>query len=188
MAVVSELAGPEGRVELNPFMQLIVHSTNPDMEGQFDRLRAAGLEIYPVGPVVKNIHTCTFCSGENAAGLPDAQRLDAALARTPVPFPLRIGFSGCSANCAEALVRDLGVVRMDGGLYDIYMGGRPGSLTPSFGQKVAEAVASDRLVLVVEALVTTYRENAKGKERLWKNIERIGLEPYLAAVVSAAGQ
>lgn len=185
LRLVSEIAGPAGRVELNPFMQLIVHSPAGAAEAQQTRLREAGLGVYPVGPVVKNLHTCSFCSGENAAGLPDALALDAAVAGTPVPFPVRVGFSGCSANCAEALVRDIGVVRMENGTYEIFLGGRPGSLTPSFGQKVAEGVASDRLVPVVVALLNMYRETAKGKERLWKNLDRVGAEVYLAAAEGA---
>lgn len=185
LSLVSEIAGPGGRVELNPFMQLIIHTFSPEVAAQHARLKEAGLSVYPIGPVVKNLHTCSFCSGENAAGLPDALALDEAVAGTPVPFPVRVGFSGCSANCAEALVRDIGVVRMDNGVYDIFLGGRPGSLTPGFGVKVAEGVMSEQLVPVVGALLGTYRETAKGKERLWKNVARVGPEAYVAAAEGA---
>ena len=178
-------------MELNAFMQLIVHTAAADVAEQQARLRAAGLGVYPVGPAVKNLQTCTFCMGERAEGLPDARALDAAVAGIPVPFPVRVGFSGCSNNCGEALVRDIGVVRMDGGRYDLYIGGRPAGLTPTFGQKVAEAVAGEHLIAAVTALLNTYRSTARGRERLWKNVARAGLEPYreaVDAVINEAGR
>lgn len=185
LQLVAEAAGPGGRVELNGFMQLLVHTAEPDLPALRARLRAAGLGVYPAGPVVKNLHTCTFCMGEKADGLPDARHLDQAVAGLPVPFPLRIGFSGCASNCGEAMLRDLGVVRMDQDRYDIYLGGRPGSLNPQVGEKVAESVTSARLVPVVEALLALYRQTARGKERLWKNAGRIGIDAYRAAASQA---
>jgi precorrin-3B C17-methyltransferase len=186
LALVSEAAGPGGRVELNAFMQLIVHTERPDLADQQARLRAAGLGVYPAGPVVKNLHTCTFCMGEKTDGLSDARRLDAAVAGIPVPFPVRMGFSGCPSNCGEAIMRDIGVVRMDADRYDIYIGGKPGSLDPLLGQKVAEGVTSADLVEAVRAILALYRETAKGKERLWKNVNRVGIEAYRARVRGCA--
>jgi len=184
--LIGEAAGPGGKVELNGFMQIIIHSAVAGVEEQHARLQAAGLTLYAVGPAVKNIQTCSFCSGERAEGLPDAQRLDAAVAGMPTPFPVRVGFSGCTANCAEALLRDIGVVRQDGGTYEIYLGGRASSLTPSFGVKVAGRVTADQLVPAVVALLRVYQETAKGRERLWKNLSRIGPEPYEQAAAPFA--
>lgn len=184
LALISEVAGREGKVELNAFMQLIVHTEGPDLAEQQTRLRAAGLGVYPAGPVVKNLHTCTFCMGEKVDGLPDARRLDEAVAGAAVPFPVRVGFSGCASNCGEALVRDIGVVRMDADRYDIYIGGKPGSLNPLLGQKVAEGVPSAALAENVEAILGLYRETAKGKERFWKNVSRVGVEAYRAHLES----
>lgn len=181
LRLVGEAAGPGGRVELNAFMQLIVHTATPNLEEQHARLREAGLGVYPAGSVVKNLHTCTFCMGERIEGLPDARRLDEAVAGARVPFPVRIGFSGCASNCGEAIMRDIGVVRRSDGQYDIYLGGKAAG-TPIMGQKVAEAITSEQLVAAVEALLAVYRESARGKERLWKNVSRLGLAPYQVAL------
>jgi len=178
LQLVGSMAGPGGRVELNSFMQLIVHTARPDLAEQQAALRAAGLGVYPAGPVVKNIQTCTFCMGDKIDGLPDAQQLDRAVAGVPVPFPVRVGFSGCASNCGEALMRDIGIVRMDSDRYDLYVGGKPGSLDPLIGLKVAEAVPSAHLVESVQGILAQYRESARGKERLWKNVRRIGAEAY----------
>lgn len=186
LARISEAAGAGGRVELNSFMQLIVHTTDSDLEGQHGRLRALGLGVYPAGPVVKNIHTCTFCMGEKTDGLEDARRLDEAVAGAPVPFPLRVGFSGCASNCGEAIMRDIGVIRMEADKYDIYVGGKPGSLKPVLGHLAADGVSGVRLVETVLALVEVYRATARGKERFWKNVARIGVDPYREAARAAA--
>lgn len=186
LAAVAREAGPGGRVELNAFMQLIVHTADPDVEGQMARLRALGLRTYPVGAVVKNLHTCTFCMGERIDGLPDAQRLDVAVAGEPVPYTVRIGFSGCQANCGEALARDIGVVRMSDGTYDIYVGGRVAGLNPVFGQPVATGVPAEALVAAVQAILDCYyRQLARGKERLWRLVQRVGPGPFREAVVVA---
>ncbi len=175
---ISEMAGPGGKVELNSFMQLIIHTDRPDLDQQHAALRAAGLGVYPAGPVVKNIQTCTFCMGEKVDGLPDAQRLDQAVAGAQVPFPVRVGFSGCASNCGEALLRDIGIVRVDADRYDVYAGGRPGGLNPQVGQRLAEGVSASELVPTVEAILALYRETARGKERFWKNLNRVGVAVY----------
>lgn len=181
LAAIGAAAGAEGRIELNAFMQLILHSDRPDLEEALADLRALGLGVYPVGRVVKNLHTCTFCMGENIAGLPDAERLDAALAGVAVPFTVRIGFSGCDKNCGEAKMREIGLVREQDGLYSIYLGGKTGG-EPVIATLAAEGIPGEELPAVVERILEAYRANAKGKERLWKLVQRIGLEPFQAAI------
>lgn len=178
LQALGEAAGPHGRVELNSFMQMIVHTDRADVEEWQRRLRELGLGVYPVGPVVKNLHTCTFCMGERIDGLEDARRLDQLVAGARVPFTLRVGFSGCQNNCGEALIREIGVVRMDGGCYDIYLGGKPASLRPRIGERVGTRVAAGQLEEAVSAILETYRQTARGKERFWKNVDRLGARLY----------
>lgn len=178
---IAEIIGPGGRVELNSFQQLILHAPVQDESAVTDRLRSLGLGVYAVGAVVKNLHTCTFCMGERTEGLPDARRLDAVVAGTPVPYTVRIGFSGCQSNCGEALLREIGVVRI-GTTYDLFIGGRAASLSPTIGQRVAGGLSSAQLPDAIRALLDCYRQGARGKERFWRTIQRLGLEPFQAAV------
>jgi precorrin-3B C17-methyltransferase len=181
LAAIGAAAGAQGRVELNSFMQVILHSDRPDLDEVLDGLRALGLGVYPVGRVVKNLHTCTFCMGENVAGLPDAARLDAAVAGAPVPYTVRIGFSGCQNNCGEAKLREIGLVREADGRYSLYLGGKAGG-DPIIAQLLATGIPGEELPAVVGRLLAVYRDNARGKERLWRLVQRIGLEPFRVAV------
>lgn len=185
MEAIARTVGGEGSIEMNGFLQLILSMPSHRVLEAQERLRKAGLSIYPVGPVVKNLQTCTFCMGDRIDGLPDAQLLDQLVAGTPVPYPLRVGFSGCANNCGEAIMRDIGVVRKDGGLYEIYIGGRAGG-QPVLGIKVGEGLSGSGMIESVRALVSTYRALAKGKERFWKIVSRLGPGPFQAALAALA--
>ena len=43
------------------------------------------------------------------------------------PAKLKLAVTGCPRNCAEALCKDLGVVAIDGGKWEIYVGGAAGT-------------------------------------------------------------
>lgn len=177
LAAIGAAAGVGGQVELNAFMQLILHSYRPDLDMVLDELRARGLGVYPVGRVVKNLHTCTFCMGERIDGLPDAEALDRAVAGAAVPFPVRIGFSGCQANCGEARMREIGIVRQADGHYALYLGGKAGG-EPIIAALVAESVPGTHLPVIITRILEVYRLHARGKERLWKLLQRIGMAPF----------
>lgn len=183
---VTDVLGPNGRIELNSFHQLILHLPAETLSEVSKRLRGSGLGVYAVGAVAKNLHTCTFCMGERIEGLPDAKRLDELVAGTAVPFTVRVGFSGCQSNCGEALLRDIGIVRI-GTVYDVYIGGRAAGLSPVIGEKIAAGIAGDHLPGVVRALLDCYRQGARGKERFWKTVQRLGVEPFRAAVEAPLG-
>lgn len=181
LQAIAEIIGPSGRVELNSFQQLILHAPHQEGSTVTDRLRSLGMGVYAVGAVVKNLHTCTFCMGERTEGLPDAQRLDEVVAGIAVPFTVRIGFSGCQSNCGEALLRDIGIVRM-GTHYDLFIGGRAASLSPAIGQRIAGGISGAKLPDAIRALLECYRQGARGKERFWRTVQRLGLEPFKASV------
>nr|WP_283163049.1 hypothetical protein [Alicyclobacillus mengziensis] len=46
-----------------------------------------------------------------------------AIAGQPVPFPMRVGYSGCPNACGESLSKDIGVVKVKD-LFFVYVGWR----------------------------------------------------------------
>ena len=95
-----------------------------------------------------------------------------------------MGVVGCPRNCAEATVKDIGLVGIEGG-WQVVIGG-------AAGKKVR---AADILVTVKtteEALESAllffqyYRENGEYLERTYDFVERIGLEMIRRETVLAS--
>jgi nitrite reductase (NADH) large subunit len=90
------------------------------------------------------------------------------------PHKVKAGVSGCPRNCAEATIKDIGVVAVEGG-WQVRVGGAAGG-------NVREADILCTVESRAEALrVSTtflqyYRENADYKERTYDFVPRVGLD------------
>lgn len=135
-----------------------------------------------VGLCVRSIRACpgsTFCKLglQNALGI--GMKLDEQYHGMQLPGKFKMAVSGCTLNCAESWVRDIGLVGKKEG-WMITIGGNVGS-TPRIGQELLSGLDDDGALLAVEKIVATYQDLAKKGERLGKTIERIGLEAFLPA-------
>lgn len=180
LAVLGSAVGPDAVIELTTVQQLLVQMDARQAEAAMVALHAAGLKTYAVGPVVKNVRACSFCQGDDVEGYPAALALDEAVAGMPVPFPLRVAYTGCPNGCAEPLVQDIGVVKNGEG-FDIYVGGHASGLAPRPGMLVAIGVAEATLSDTVKRLVQFYQAQGKGRERFWKFVDRVGVDALAAA-------
>ena len=123
LALMAEAAGESAEIELATLQQLIVEVDEDRFVQAKDALREQGLRVYEVGMVVKNLAVCNFCKGAEVEGLDAARALDVAIAGQPVPFPMRVGYSGCPNACGESLSKDIGVVKVKD-LFFVYVGWR----------------------------------------------------------------
>ena len=90
------------------------------------------------------------------------------------PAKLKMAVSGCPRNCAEATCKDIGVVCVDSG-YDIHIAGAAGlhvRATDLLGHVETEEEALEH----VAAVMQLYREEAAYLDRLYKWVEKTGLE------------
>jgi nitrite reductase (NADH) large subunit len=89
------------------------------------------------------------------------------------PHKVKLAVSGCPRNCAEATIKDLGVVCVESG-YEIHVGGNGGIKIRStdFLCKVATEA---EVVEYCCAYLQLYREEARYLERTAPWIERVGL-------------
>src|SRR5258708_14925058 len=85
---------------------------------------------YAYGKSFRTVKTCVgsdFCR----YGLGDSTSLGIAIEERfqglPSPAKMKLAVTGCPRNCAEALCKDLGVVAVEGGRWEIYVGGAAGS-------------------------------------------------------------
>jgi nitrite reductase (NADH) large subunit len=91
-----------------------------------------------------------------------------------MPHKFKIAVSGCPRNCAEATIKDFGVVCVDSG-YELHVGGNGGikvRATDLLCRVATEQEALDHCA----AFIQVYREQAHYLERTAPWIERVGLE------------
>lgn len=135
---------------------------------------------------VRMVKTCVgteFCrfgvQDSTAAGIEMERRFE----NLYMPHKLKMGSVGCPRNCAEATVKDIGLVGQEGS-WQVVVGG-------AAGKKVRKA---DLLVTVEsteEALQAAtlffqyYRENANFLERTYDFVERLGIEKIRRETVYA---
>ncbi|MEV7628879.1 nitrite reductase large subunit NirB [Actinoplanes sp. NPDC089786] len=98
------------------------------------------------------------------------------------PGKMKLAVTGCPRNCAEAYVKDLGVVAIDGGKWEIYVGGAAGAHVRK-GDLLATVGSADEVLTLTGRFLQYYRENANWLERTYAFVPRIGIDRVRAVVV-----
>jgi nitrite reductase (NADH) large subunit len=100
------------------------------------------------------------------------------------PHKVKLAVSGCPRNCAEATIKDIGVVCVEAG-YDVVVGGNGGVEVRVTDQLVR--LASEAEVLEhVGAFLQLYREEARYLERTAPWVARVGIDYVRRRVVDDA--
>jgi nitrite reductase (NADH) large subunit len=90
------------------------------------------------------------------------------------PHKVKSGVSGCPRNCAEATVKDIGCVAVEGG-WQVRAGGAAGGNVRE-ADILATVQTRGEALRVATTFLQYYRENAEYKERTYDFIPRVGLE------------
>ncbi len=136
----------------------------------------------------KSYRTCKSCIGTEYCrfGLGDsmglAKTIEARFRGLDSPGKLKLATAGCPRNCSEALVKDVGAVAVEGGTWEIYVGGAAGAHVRK-GDLLCTVDSHERVVLLAGRFIQYYRENAKYKERTYSFVERVGIAKIRALVV-----
>jgi nitrite reductase (NADH) large subunit len=136
----------------------------------------------------KSYRTCKSCIGTDYCrfGLGDsmglAKKIETRFRGIDSPAKLKLATTGCPRNCAEALIKDVGAVAIEGGRWEIYIGGAGGSHVRK-GDLLCTVDSEDDVLLYTGRFMQWYRENAKWKERTYTFVERMGIERVRAVVV-----
>lgn len=97
---------------------------------------------------------------------------------------MKLAVSGCPRNCAEATIKDFGVVAVDSG-WELHVGGNGGIHLR--GTDLLTKVATQEEVLeYCAAYLQLYREEARYLERTAPWIERVGIDHIKRRVVEDA--
>ncbi len=103
------------------------------------------------------------------------------------PHKFKIAVSGCPRNCAEATIKDFGVVCVDSG-YEIHVGGN-GGIKVRVTDFLCKVESEEEVMEYCGAFMQLYREQAHYLDRTAPWIERVGLAYVKQHIVEdAAGR
>ena len=102
------------------------------------------------------------------------QQLERELARMYAPHKVKLAVSGCPRNCAEAGIKDVGVIGVDSG-WEVYVGGN-GGIKTEVAQFFVKLKTHEEVMEYTGAFLQLYREEGWYLERTVHYLERVGLE------------
>jgi nitrite reductase (NADH) large subunit len=156
-----------------------------DLPAVWADLGAAGMVSgHAYGKALRTVKTCVgseWCrfGTQDSTGL--GVKLEKMSWGSWMPHKFKIAVSGCPRNCAEATIKDFGVVCVDSG-YELHVGGNGGikvRVTDLLCKVATEQEAMDHCA----AFIQLYREEARYLERTAPWIERVGLDYLKARIV-----
>ena len=140
-------------------------------------LNAAGMVSgHAYGKSLRTVKTCVgseWCrfGTQDSTGL--GVKLEQMTWGSWTPHKFKMAVSGCPRNCAEATIKDFGVVCVDSG-YELHVGGNGGIKLR--GTELLGKVATEEEVMeYAGAFMQLYREEARYLERTALWLERVGL-------------
>jgi sulfite reductase (NADPH) hemoprotein beta-component len=125
-----------------------------------------------------------YCALANARSIPVAQSISNHFARIGLQHDigdLKIKISGCINACGHHHVGHIGILGVDKNgveLYQISLGGDVDFGKTALGTILGPAVAADKVVEAVDALVATYLDARGDGERFVDTYRRIGAQPF----------
>jgi len=136
----------------------------------------------------KSFRTCKTCIGSEYCryGVGDSTTLGVQIERRyqgiETPAKLKLATAGCPRNCSEATTKDVGAVAIDGGKWEIYVGGAAGGHVRK-GDILTVVDSHDAVLLYMGRFMQYYREHAKYLERTYDFVPRIGIATLRAILV-----
>lgn len=129
----------------------------------------------------KAFRTCKSCVGTDFCryGVGDAialaQKIERRYQGVESPHKMKLATAGCPRNCSEAYVKDIGAVAIEGGRWEIYVGGAAGGNVRK-GDLLCTVKTHDEVLLYMGRFMQYYREHGKYLERSYGFVERLGIE------------
>ena len=156
-----------------------------DLPGVWADLNAAGMvsgHAYAKG--LRTVKTCVgseWCrfGTQDSTGL--GIRLEKFTWGSWTPHKVKLGVSGCPRNCAEATVKDIGIICVDSG-YEFHIAGAAG-LEVKQSILLCKLETEEEVLEYTGALMQLYREQAHYLDRIHKWLHRVGLDTVKQQIV-----
>lgn len=136
----------------------------------------------------KALRTVKTCVGSEYCryGTNDSTALGIAIEKRyqgfEFPAKVKLGVSGCPRNCAEATVKDVGVVATEGGEWEVSIGGAAGANVRK-SDVLCRVKTQPEAIRIIGRFLIYYRDNARWLERTYDFVPRIGLEKLRSIIV-----
>lgn len=159
-----------------------------DLTAVWADLNAAGMVSgHAYGKALRTVKTCVgseWCrfGTQDSTGL--GVKLERGFWGSWMPHKFKMAVSGCPRNCAEATIKDFGVVCVDSG-YELHVGGN-GGIHVRATDLLVKVETEEEALHYAAAFVQLYREEARYLDRTAPWIERVGLAYVKQRVVEEA--
>ncbi|QYZ64738.1 MAG: nitrite reductase [Gammaproteobacteria bacterium (ex Lamellibrachia satsuma)] len=156
-----------------------------DLPPMWKDLSAAGfVSGHAYGKAMRTVKTCagkTWCrfGTQNSTGL--GVQLEELTWGSWMPHKFKLAVSGCPRNCAEATIKDFGVVCVDSG-YELHVGGN-GGIKVRVTDLLCRVETEEEVLEYCGAFTQLYREEAHYLERTAPWVERVGLNHIKACIL-----
>ena len=156
-----------------------------DLPAVWADLNAAGMVSgHAYGKSLRTVKTCVgseWCR----FGTQDSTGLGVKTERMTwgswMPHKFKIAVSGCPRNCAEATIKDFGIVCVDSG-YELHVGGN-GGIHVRATDFLCKVTTEQEALDYCAAFTQLYREEARYLERTAPWIERVGVDYVKSRIV-----
>jgi nitrite reductase (NADH) large subunit len=136
------------------------------------------------GKSIRTVKTCVgleHCRFGTQLAMDMGVKLEKMLFDMYSPHKVKLAVSGCPRNCAEAGIKDVGVIGVDSG-YELYVGGN-GGIKTEVAQFFAKVKSDEEVLEYSGAFLQLYREEGFYLERTCHYLERVGLDHARSLVV-----
>ncbi|GMQ96933.1 MAG: nitrite reductase large subunit NirB [Gammaproteobacteria bacterium] len=140
-----------------------------------DLSNAGFVSGHAYGKALRTVKTCVgsqWCRFGTQDSTSMGIRLEEMTWGSWMPHKVKLAVSGCPRNCAEATIKDLGVVAVDSG-WEIHIGGN-GGIKVRVTDFLIKVETMDDVLEYTAAFLQLYREQARYLERTAPWVERVG--------------
>ena len=154
-------------------------------------LGRAGLSSgHAYGKSLRTVKTCVgaeHCRFGTQSSMSMGAELERMLFGMWSPHKVKLAVSGCPRNCAEAGIKDVGVIGLEGA-WELYVAGN-GGIKTEVAQFLCKVTTRDEVLEYSAAFLQLYREEGYYLERTVHFVARVGLDYVKKRVVAdAAGR
>ncbi|MEO5339911.1 MAG: nitrite reductase large subunit NirB [Magnetococcus sp. MYC-9] len=151
----------------------------PEVWGELARHGMVSGHAY--GKAMRTVKTCVgdhWCRFGTQDSEKMGVKLEQLLWNSWTPHKVKLAVSGCPRNCAEATIKDIGVIAVDSG-WEIHVGGN-GGIKVRVTDLLVKVATMEEVCEWSAAFMQMYRREARYLERTAPWVERVGIDAIRA--------